>query len=212
MRNAPAKLVGLSGPTAEEEHPLAGERTTLGRDPANDISLPDEEVSRRHAQIVRAAGRYLIEDLGSTNGTFVNGRRVDRPAPLRDGDVIYLGESASFRFHLETEAPDLSEQKTLLYVPEEPVTRQELFHVRHEAPIAGPEMRTVAFRDPGEVRPTAARPRSRRTVIGCGCLVLLAIVACSATLFLLDAFAPDTLYCGRFEALFRLAGFTFACG
>jgi hypothetical protein len=174
--------------------------------------LLDEEVSRRHAVIVRAADRYLIEDLGSTNGTFVNGRRVDRPVPLRDGDVIFLGESASFAFHVEPEAPDLTEQKTLLYVPEEPAAPQEVFHVRHEAPITDPEMSTVFFRDPGEIWPAAPRTRTRRYVIGCGCLVLLAIAACSATLFLLDSFAPDTLYCGRFEALFRLAGFTFACG
>jgi hypothetical protein len=212
MSSSPARLVALSGPTASQEHPLAGERTTLGREAGNDITLLDEEVSRRHAQIVHAGGRFLVEDLGSTNGTFVNGRRVERPTPLHDGDVIFLGEAASFSFHRADEALPMAERQTLLRPPEEPAAPHEPFQVRYEAPITDPEMSTAAYRSPDEIRPPAPRSRTRRNVLGCGCLVLLAIAACATSLFLLDAFAPDTLYCGPFEGLFRLVGFTFVCG
>lgn len=66
---------------------------TIGRDPGNDIVLPHPIVSRQHARIKRARpeGAYTIEDLGSTNGTFVNGERVVEPRLLHRGDRIHIG-------------------------------------------------------------------------------------------------------------------------
>jgi hypothetical protein len=67
--------------------------TTLGREGC-DVNLPDPEVSRRHAAIRAAAGgSFAIEDLGSSNGTFVNGERVTGVTALRDGDSIRLGNT-----------------------------------------------------------------------------------------------------------------------
>lgn len=67
--------------------------TTLGREGC-DVNLPDPEVSRRHAAIRAAAGgSFAIEDLGSSNGTFVNGERVRGVTALRDGDSVRLGNT-----------------------------------------------------------------------------------------------------------------------
>jgi len=72
--------------------------TTIGRDPANDIVLEDTTVSRRHAQIERQDGDVVLTDLGSSNGTFVNGRRVQQ-APLRPGDEVVIG-GCTFRLQV----------------------------------------------------------------------------------------------------------------
>src|SRR5262245_20313234 len=76
----------LDGPTGRSIA-LAGDRgeITIGRRAACEIALRDDSVSGRHARLRRRSGQWEVEDLGSTNGTFVNGRRVDRPQPLRPG-------------------------------------------------------------------------------------------------------------------------------
>ena len=72
---------------------LLGENTvTLGRSLDNDIVVEDAEVSRHQAQIMRRFGKYLLRDLGSSNGTWVNGQLVAQ-CVLRDGDVIGLGSA-----------------------------------------------------------------------------------------------------------------------
>jgi pSer/pThr/pTyr-binding forkhead associated (FHA) protein len=86
-----------------EERPAAGRTlpvqagTTIGRDGC-DINLADPEVSRRHAAIRAddAGAAPAIEDLGSRNGTWVNDRRIDAPTPLRDGDLVRLGNTVFY--------------------------------------------------------------------------------------------------------------------
>lgn len=74
---------------------LAEGDTLIGRDPRSQVWLDHSGVSRRHAQIrIAAAERPVLTDLGSTNGTFVNGERVDRPRSLADGDIIKVGSVA----------------------------------------------------------------------------------------------------------------------
>lgn len=70
----------------------AGAHTTIGRGPGNDVRVEDAKVSRRHAVLRREAdGAYVLTDLGSMNGTYLNGRRVLVPERLRDGDRIQVG-------------------------------------------------------------------------------------------------------------------------
>lgn len=63
----------------------------LGRDPDAGVYVEDASVSRRHARVVIGPGEAILEDLNSRNGTFLNGRRIDGPAPLGNGAVIGLG-------------------------------------------------------------------------------------------------------------------------
>ncbi len=78
-------------------YPLSPEGTTVGRSRDNDIHLADERASRRHARIDLQQGTFVIIDLDSVNGTFVNGRRIQQQA-LSNGDEIRIGESR-LRFH-----------------------------------------------------------------------------------------------------------------
>ncbi len=65
---------------------------TIGRLQGNDIVLPLGNVSKKHAQIQLANDQCTVTDIGSTNGTYVNGRKITRPTELQDGDKIYVGE------------------------------------------------------------------------------------------------------------------------
>jgi pSer/pThr/pTyr-binding forkhead associated (FHA) protein len=73
---------------------LAGEETLIGRNPTTDITLLDEGISREHAIVTWDEGEdtYAIEDLQSTNGTKVNGKRV-RSSPLQHGDEVQVGHT-----------------------------------------------------------------------------------------------------------------------
>jgi sigma-B regulation protein RsbU (phosphoserine phosphatase) len=71
---------------------LAKPRITIGRSRDSDIFLPDQWLSRQHAEIHEKSGIFVLLDLGSKNGTLVNGERVSQEKRLRDGDVISLGE------------------------------------------------------------------------------------------------------------------------
>ena len=91
---APVKqphLVVLKGPNPGVRFLLGAESVVIGRDPDSDIFLNDVTVSRQHANIERKAGKLTIRDVGSLNGTYVNGKRVDA-AELSDGDEVQIGK------------------------------------------------------------------------------------------------------------------------
>jgi pSer/pThr/pTyr-binding forkhead associated (FHA) protein len=100
-----AKLffVGLDG--AEKSYRLQTHRPfTVGRDPGNDIILRDPKVSRHHAEIVFERGFFVLHDLASANGTYINGKRI-RIAPLTHGAKLRLGNTyGRFSEELPTES------------------------------------------------------------------------------------------------------------
>src|SRR5689334_19131331 len=86
------QLIMRSGPTPGAAFTLEGDQITIGRDSVNEIVINDAEISRRHARLTFQGGKYVLEDLGSTNGTFVNGQRLAGPRVLKAGEVVSLGE------------------------------------------------------------------------------------------------------------------------
>ncbi|HET6583449.1 MAG TPA: response regulator, partial [Nannocystaceae bacterium] len=93
----PAQLVVLVGPDAGRRYPVA-EELLIGRDAEVGLAVHDDGVSRRHSRILRSeAGDFTIEDLGSRNGTYLNGKRITA-SPLRPGDKIAIGTGTILLF------------------------------------------------------------------------------------------------------------------
>lgn len=88
----PARLVQLEGPGPKRQHRLDQTRTVIGRDPAAELFLDTDRISRRHAVIEAVGGGHQLADLGSTNGTLVNGELVEGLVVLRPGDRIGLAD------------------------------------------------------------------------------------------------------------------------
>ena len=89
-----AALVIRQGPQAGMSFPLLGSEAIIGREEGIDITLQDPEASRRHARISWQLGQFIVEDLGSTNGTFINGVQITTPQPLNPADSIGIGQTA----------------------------------------------------------------------------------------------------------------------
>jgi len=85
-------FVMRSGPTVGKIYPLDAPEITIGRDAGNTITINDGEVSRKHARMELRGSTYLIQDLGSTNGTFVNGARISAMQVLNAGDTVAFGQ------------------------------------------------------------------------------------------------------------------------
>jgi len=100
------QVPSLTDPTGRE-HFLRGETTTIGRALENDIVITSKRVSREHACVRREGWRAILQDLGSTNGTFLNDERILKSIELHDGDRIQIGDVALL-FH----DPDITYRDT----------------------------------------------------------------------------------------------------
>jgi pSer/pThr/pTyr-binding forkhead associated (FHA) protein len=91
-KDAGVRLVVLDGPDSGREFPLTGAiAIAIGRDEGAGIVIEDEQVSRRHAVVTVVDDGARIDDLGSTNGTWVNGARIAMPHALVEGDELRVG-------------------------------------------------------------------------------------------------------------------------
>jgi hypothetical protein len=102
-------LAGSLTAEGEATHPLLDDEVVVGRDPSNAINLADVSVSSRHARILRTPEGFVVEDLQSRNGTFVNGERVLAARTLADNDVVRFGRVVlTFNVAAETHAGDVT--------------------------------------------------------------------------------------------------------
>jgi pSer/pThr/pTyr-binding forkhead associated (FHA) protein len=90
-----------------KEMPLEKERTTIGRKPHNDIQIDNLAISGEHAAIVTILNDAFLEDLNSTNGTYVNGQPVKKHV-LQNNDVVELGSTVSSSLRSSTGAPSMT--------------------------------------------------------------------------------------------------------
>jgi pSer/pThr/pTyr-binding forkhead associated (FHA) protein len=118
------QLIMRSGPTPGAAYTLEGDQLTIGRDSTNQIVINDAEISRRHARLTFQGGKYVLEDLGSTNGTFVNGQRLAGPRVLKPGEVVSFGEQIVLVFevtNIDAGATVVSPRATVVPVASRPV-------------------------------------------------------------------------------------------
>lgn len=183
MAEASTRLVVRSGPNPGMVFDLAKEVTLVGRDVTNDIALGDPEVSRQHARLTSTPGGFVLEDLGSTNGSFVNGERLMAPRVLNSGDIIGLGENVTLAFESTAEAGDATmmgpSARSAQATPATPVAAAQPAAPAPPTPVP-------------QIQPDEPSGRRRWVLAGAGCLVLA--IACVITIFLMDAYVPDILY------------------
>ena len=161
-----AMLVIRQGPQAGMSFPLTGQQSVIGREEGLEIVLQDPESSRRHSRVYWQAGRYVIEDMGSTNGTFVNGIQITGPQFLNAGDSIGVGQTALV-FQVSSGGQfGAAPQYQAAPPPASPVS----------APVsAGNENKWTQY-----------------ALYGCGCLLLVTICVLLAIAFLIILY-PETL-------------------
>ncbi len=107
------QLLVLRGPESGKVYSLSSVNITIGRDPMADITIIDPEVSRQHVRFNQSYSGFTIQDLGSTNGTYVDGQRLTgNPIELKPGQIITMGAGVELRFQVEKE--DQFNQETVL--------------------------------------------------------------------------------------------------
>jgi hypothetical protein len=209
------QLVMRSGPTPGKTYSIEKGEITIGRDTTNDIVINDAEVSRKHSRLLLQSGGFVLEDMGSTNGTFVDGQRLMGPHNLRPGELIMLGENISLSFEaaqfdpnatvvasspLPREAPAPSPVRESYVEPARPVTPPPAY--AGQVPT-GPAEEL-------EIQAPEAPPKKSNTrtwlLAGCGCLILILCCLVGAYLAIDQPWNPGGgLYCTPpFDAIFSL--------
>jgi hypothetical protein len=206
------------GPAQGEMVPLAGSEFLIGRDPSSDWVIDDVEVSRRHARLIPQSGGYAIEDLGSTNGTFVNGQRIRTVLPLLPGATIRLGENVLLFYDLAPKPEGAQASQTLQFdtrpkhsaqaeeAPKEEAPRVEMLETfERREPEPAPASQTAPptaapASAPKAVAPDAAGlPFYRRPIVMLiGAVAILGLCGLTAFLWYVDA---NYLWCDVFGNL-----------
>ncbi len=202
-----AEVVIQRGPAPGKRYAVTAVTNTIGRSPSNDVVINDPEISRRHAQIVQEGSQFTVEDLGSTNGTFVNGQRCAGATPLQHGDTIELGDTISLQFIHEAAVAQMAAEDTADSLPVQPPPPAEPM----PANVALDQYLTLPSPEEAE-----ADGRSNRFLIGCGLGLVLALCVCGILVIFLDSYAQGQyLYCGGLRPLLDATlgpfGFTPIC-
>ncbi len=167
------QFVMRSGPTVGAIYPLEADSISIGRDASNTIQINDAEISRRHSRLELKGGKYVIEDVGSTNGTHVNGQRIMSAYVLKVGDVVSFGEGIVLGY----EASDQDPAATLAMSRSPAPARQYVPAPSPAQPYAG--------QVPAGPMPMPKKTNPLPIVIGVGALVL--VCACVAFLWWVDS-------------------------
>ncbi len=197
------RLVMTKGPQPGQTFSVDKDLVTIGRDPAGDIVVNHPQVSRQHARLMRQGNVLILEDLGSTNGTFVSGVRLSAPHTLSNGDVVGMGDAVTFTFY----GPPVGTEDTVVARPGAAPQQPDTVYIPPRPAAPPPPPPAPAYQPPPPSAPAyqpppspayvppapppiAAAPerKSRKGLwAGCGCLVLLIVLACIG-LFVADYF------------------------
>jgi len=183
------QLVMRSGPNPGKVFPLSKSEIFIGRDINNEIVISDAEISRKHARLMLQGGGYVLEDLGSTNGCFVNGQRLMGPHQMRPGELMMLGENVGLSYEAVAVDPNATVIGSALAGPTPFVQPREAPPPANQ-PYAPPATQVESFAEPSEFEQPvipqveapyqASAPQSsakKWILAGCGCLVVLLCLA-----------------------------------
>ncbi len=198
MAGTSYQLTVQVGPNPGKTYPLTKPEMVIGRDLASDIVINDVEVSRKHAHLVAQADGYLIEDLGSTNGTVVNGLRLTGPYMLHPGEQITLGEHVNLVFEAIQVDPEATQISASVPVQRAPATLVET--PSYEAPSEPMQPLPYSYSgqippDPVQVEPAPIKRRFPTWAIILIVTLLLLICICGASLEIIDY---NNLWCKLF--------------
>ena len=157
------QLFVQQGPQVGQAFALNKSIITIGREAGNDIVLESPQISRYHTRLTLQGGVYVVEDLGSTNGTFLNGQRVSRPTPVTTGDLIGVGESILLKVQGVAGETIVERGQPQVVMPPPP----PVYAVPPPPPIYAP---------PPYAYPPPQSSGVSCWVWGCGCLLALALV------------------------------------
>ena len=159
---------------------------TIGRDSTNEITINDAEVSRRHARLTFQGGKYVLEDLGSTNGTFVNGQRLAGPRVLKAGEVVSFGEQIILVFEVTSH-----DEGATMVSPRAGVVPS----VSRPATPPPPPPAEYAGSVPASPAVSAPAKKTNLTPFIIAGVVLLLVCCCVALLLWVDADRTHTRWC-----------------
>ena len=188
------RLIVRRGPQPNQIYELNKDIITLGRDITNDIVINDPEVSRHHCRMTRGGGGYTLEDLGSTNGTFVNGQRLTGARPLAGGDMVGLGETVTLGYESTIAAPEPGQQATMMGASAQPApyqaqpSYQQPSYQQPQQQYAPPPAPQYQYQEPVP----ASGGLGRWFFLGCGCLIVLCIVLAVVAVLVIDS---QNLWC-----------------
>lgn len=190
------RLIVRRGPQPNQIYELNKDVITLGRDITNDIVINDPEVSRHHMRLTRGGGGYTMEDLGSTNGTFVNGQRLTGARPLASGDMVGLGETVTLGYEstlspiVPVDQGAASAGTMIAPAPQNPYAAQGSGAQQGQSGYAPPPPPPPQYQMQQEQ--PAGNPTARWLFLGCGCLIVLCIVLAIIAVLVIDS---QNLWC-----------------
>ncbi|WP_119072589.1 FHA domain-containing protein [Aggregatilinea lenta] len=202
--NGSFRLIVRRGPQPNQVYELNKGIITIGRDITNDIVINDPEVSRHHARLTQTGAGYTLEDLGSTNGTFVNGQRLTGARPLANGDMVGMGETVTLAYEAMMPASyaDPGRASTMVNPAQQ---NQNIDYA--PAPSVGYAQPQPEYAQPGyaQPQPYAAQQApggyeydyqdenyessgmSRWLILGCGCFLVLCIMTSVISVIVIDS-------------------------
>ncbi len=217
MAGSQYRLVVRQGPITGQIFELNKGEIYIGRDISNDFVINDAEVSRKHAKLTLEGNRYKIEDLSSTNGTYIDGQRLIGPHVLSVGEIIMLGDNVGVIFEGEPSMPDLTVPSTIelgrtpvaaIPTPIESHVRPTVLPTPGLAESLGPDLPPV---EPGQEQPLepVKKPTNSWLLAGCGCLLVIIVLVIALVVFIDQPWVQGGgLYCKEpFVIFFRALGY-----
>jgi hypothetical protein len=165
------RLIIKQGPVPGKVFEIAKQVITIGRDVKSDFVVNDAEVSRSHTRLTVQSDGCLVEDLASTNGSFINGQRITTGKMIRPGDVLGMGETVLMDFVFVPDA-----EATMIAPPMGEPSTPALGSPARPTPGMRVELSTAQAADSISIPSQPQRDNRLLWAVGIGCGVLLLIV------------------------------------